>query len=549
MKIKHNLQKMLLYIILLTTTVPVLIFGSWIMFDTSSKIENVMKDNLVIISENQIKSLNDFAVARRDNLNMLSQLDIMHDSLQNSLAGTVQDVSYIQNIFSQRKQSNSFIASISLIDKNFKVVCSSENFTQGEISLLKNTGERYKNGDFFISHVIEREEPNGEKIRVVIAYIGVYDDGDLIGYIVEEIYTSYFDSMRTNALLGKHATIYLLDEDNNIITAGQAGGNSIETFSTTQQEREEYSKIWQSIDHTKNHKGEFSYHMAGREWITYYSNIDHTDWCIRVSMDASHYNAQIENLKLMLMIIFIIIFIVSLGSQLLINKHILSPLNKITDVLLKVQNEQDYSARVEYIQNSEIGYVAHQLNYMLELLEKEKINDAIEHKKLTDLAQTDPLTMLLNKRAFRQAVDTVTENPDMSGKKIAFGFVDVDDFKNFNTWYGHRVGDYVLEFVANTLSTTIDGKVGRIGGDEFVFFMDNETAISKLDSSLTEYAKIMNSGVYSDEQGDFVKVTCSIGVAVVDMAEQSYEDLSDLADKAMYTAKNQGKNTHYISYE
>ena len=53
--------------------------------------------------------------------------------------------------------------------------------------------------------------------------------------------------------------------------------------------------------------------------------------------------------------------------------------------------------------------------------------------------------------------------------RISAGFLDIDDFKDYNTNYGHQEGDNVIKFVANTLKENFKGEVGRNGGDEFVF--------------------------------------------------------------------------------
>ena len=53
--------------------------------------------------------------------------------------------------------------------------------------------------------------------------------------------------------------------------------------------------------------------------------------------------------------------------------------------------------------------------------------------------------------------------------RISVGFLDIDDFKDYNTNYGHQEGDNVIKFVANTLKENFKGEVGRNGGDEFVF--------------------------------------------------------------------------------
>lgn len=53
--------------------------------------------------------------------------------------------------------------------------------------------------------------------------------------------------------------------------------------------------------------------------------------------------------------------------------------------------------------------------------------------------------------------------------QITLGFLDIDYFKDFNTYFGHQVGDKVLQFVSAVLKEQLKGKIGRVGGDEFIF--------------------------------------------------------------------------------
>ena len=65
-----------------------------------------------------------------------------------------------------------------------------------------------------------------------------------------------------------------------------------------------------------------------------------------------------------------------------------------------------------------------------------------------------------------------TKNIASSSRKdgqITLGFLDIDHFKDFNTYFGHQVGDKVLQFVSAVLKEQLKGKIGRVGGDEFIF--------------------------------------------------------------------------------
>ena len=130
--------------------------------------------------------------------------------------------------------------------------------------------------------------------------------------------------------------------------------------------------------------------------------------------------------------------------------------------------------------------------------------------------------------------------------RIAIGFLDIDDFRNFNTMYGHRVGDQVIRFVASTLEKLIDGEVGRMGGDEFVFFISNESTIDAISDVLNEFLDMMQAGIGLRDKGTRAVVTCSVGVVIAQGEDLDRAALIEKADEAMYVAKEHGKNTYHI---
>ena len=96
--------------------------------------------------------------------------------------------------------------------------------------------------------------------------------------------------------------------------------------------------------------------------------------------------------------------------------------------------------------------------------------------------------------------------------RISVGFLDIDDFKDYNTNYGHQEGDNVIKFVANTLKENFKGEVGRIGGDEFVFGYEGDISKEELDRKVKKVYDILNKGY---TRGDLLKnmsVPCSIGI-------------------------------------
>lgn len=169
----------------------------------------------------------------------------------------------------------------------------------------------------------------------------------------------------------------------------------------------------------------------------------------------------------------------------------------------------------------------------------------IHDRKLKELdlllrAEKDALTGLYNKGATMQLV----ENTLQDSKKDALNalmIIDLDNFKEVNDLLGHAQGDQVLVDTATALNEIFKGGdiVGRIGGDEFVVFMKNLNAISNADILANKVVRNVNYTFdYEDRQ---IQVTCSVGVAIFPYHGTDYEELFKKADKAVYTAKANGK--------
>lgn len=179
--------------------------------------------------------------------------------------------------------------------------------------------------------------------------------------------------------------------------------------------------------------------------------------------------------------------------------------------------------------------------------------DATQHlaniqRTLEELAhQTkhDPLTGLANRRAFEKNLKLELERAYRSGSSLSLAMLDLDDFKAVNDTYGHLCGDRVLMGIAAALLGHKRGydMAARIGGEEFALIlpgsglMQAEASLERLLSEVREH-KVTCAGV-----DDPVGVTCSIGlVCTKGKMPIPLECLVDLADKALYEAKAQGKD-------
>ena len=195
----------------------------------------------------------------------------------------------------------------------------------------------------------------------------------------------------------------------------------------------------------------------------------------------------------------------------------------------------------------ELGQLARSFVQMQEeivehLEELSRSRNALEH-----LARHDPLTGLPNRRVFFERLEHALAAARRSAKPLAVLFVDLDHFKQLNDSLGHSIGDRVLQAVANLLrsATRESDTVARLGGDEFVILIEQLDDPGRVVAVLHKLHERFQLPMLLD--GHEVKVQASMGVSLFPRDGDDIASLVQQADRAMYVAKNAGRNTY--SYE
>jgi diguanylate cyclase (GGDEF)-like protein len=151
------------------------------------------------------------------------------------------------------------------------------------------------------------------------------------------------------------------------------------------------------------------------------------------------------------------------------------------------------------------------------------------------LALTDPLTALGNHRHFHERLREELQDARRESRRLTLCLVDVDDFKLVNDRFGHPAGDRVLAEVAARLRQ--GGESFRLGGDEFALILTGASEDSAVRTATSIVERI------AALQLDVGAVTVSAGVATADPVRSDHGDLIRRADGALYTAKQNGKNS------
>ncbi len=186
-------------------------------------------------------------------------------------------------------------------------------------------------------------------------------------------------------------------------------------------------------------------------------------------------------------------------------------------------------------------FAAHSISYAL-LVIGFLASVVIEYQQgLSHLATEDPLTRLLNRRGLEDALRVSLASAERHESPTAAIMVDIDHFKRVNDSFGHDTGDHVLQQVAVALKRLSRGSdvVARIGGEEFLLVLPNtDMASARILAERIRQAVADNPVAAGGQQ---IAITISLGVAC-SRGLVPLDNLIDEADRAMYVAKQGGRN-------
>lgn len=160
-----------------------------------------------------------------------------------------------------------------------------------------------------------------------------------------------------------------------------------------------------------------------------------------------------------------------------------------------------------------------------------------------ELAITDSLTGLHNRRYMESHLKTLFEEAVQRGKAMSFLVSDIDFFKSVNDTHGHDAGDMVLREFAARIRKNIRGidLACRLGGEEFVVMMP-DTDLSRGYLVGERLRQCIASQPFILTDGTAIKITASVGVAALEPASDTPDSLLKRADQALYAAKRDGRN-------
>ncbi len=165
----------------------------------------------------------------------------------------------------------------------------------------------------------------------------------------------------------------------------------------------------------------------------------------------------------------------------------------------------------------------------------------------TEISEVDALTLLPNRRRILHELHDEVRRAEHFKTPFTISVVDVDHFKKVNDSYGHLAGDEVLRHVGQMLSEQIrhPDVAGRYGGEEFIILLPNSNALAAAEQASRLCKHIRESVIQIPKH--VLQITVSIGIAEFKHSSDSWEDLINRADTAMYEAKSTGRDRWVVA--
>ncbi len=214
---------------------------------------------------------------------------------------------------------------------------------------------------------------------------------------------------------------------------------------------------------------------------------------------------------------------------------------KISNETMGILNVADKASGETFTEKdlSVLAPFAMQASLLLKLADCHRVSE-----QMRELSITDPLTGLFNRRYFDVRLEEEHRRAIRYNLNFSLAILDLDDFKVLNDTHGHLAGDYALREVANIMANSIRANdiLVRIGGEEFAIIMPQtvkDEAFHVLERIRNNVSIMVLPGV---KEGPVSRLTVSTGIAMYPECGDSIESIIVQADKALYSAKMDGKN-------
>jgi len=362
-------------------------------------------------------------------------------------------------------------------------------------------------------------------------------DGKVIALLGAKLSFSAFDRLLTYTKTDTRET-YIINKQGKILA-------SAHLFSSPHREVDlDHARVAKLYDHEGQPTTYVSY--AGQTVIGALKVVPSLGWGVVAETDKSKAFSPIESLQRTTLIL-VGCLLVGIGlCAYILGATIVSPLRRITQGADQVA-AGNLAVALPVNTHSEVGYLTQVFNHMVDRLrrsreELDNVNSELQEKnnKLHQLAITDELTGLFNRKHLMETLNAEITRSKRNDHSFALLVIDIDHFKLINDTYGHQKGDEVLHLLGYIFNDTVRScdYVARYGGEEFIVILPEVGTADGLEVAERIRERVARESI--NRKGD--RITVSIGMAMFAEHGATTELLFQQADKALYAAKTAGRN-------
>jgi len=226
---------------------------------------------------------------------------------------------------------------------------------------------------------------------------------------------------------------------------------------------------------------------------------------------------------------------------------LLRPIRMLTDHANSIEKASDFNRRLGSQRQDEFGSLARAFDRLIERVEKQTGDLTVANTELERLSYLDGLTRISNRRMFDSRLEVEWKRLGRKEYSLALIMGDIDHFKRYNDTYGHQAGDDCLRVIGQTIAAQLrrpSDLVARYGGEEFVILLPNTTLYGARIVAENIRMKVESVRLQAESSPVSAFITISMGVTATTEHSRNVtpHSLVAAADKALYEAKNNGRN-------
>lgn len=396
------------------------------------------------------------------------------------------------------------------------------------------------------------------KEPTLTASIPIYKNSELLGIFGVDFLMTWLNNILRNLPIGKNGQVFIIDENNNLVAS--TTGEDIFTIKDgkSQNMKVEDSKNFltksvvlnykEGIDEIKINKNKY---LVAKD--TYLLN--GIQWEIYTVILRDDFLGNMDLLILQAVLSILLLTFVFILMMLVITERIVKPILRLNE-RAKQLTLGAYEKLPSVKEKNEIYELTESFNIMGEKLtnllnhlaqEVRKRTQELEQKNkiLKKYSYLDELMEIPNRRKFDEFIVEAMDLSSRNHRPIGLIMIDIDNFKGFNDTYGHIAGDNCLKKVGHIVKSSVKRKtdlVARYGGEELIVVL-RELNYSSAIQIAEEIRKNIEDMKIENNKAPSGYVTISMGLVFGQISStQTPEELIELADELMYTAKKRGKN-------